>query len=47
LFWQTKGLNTLADQADFDTITKRINGGLNGIQDRRGYYARAIQVIAR
>lgn len=47
LFWQTKGLNTLADQADFDTITKRINGGLNGIQDRRAYYARAIQVIAR
>jgi putative chitinase len=46
-FWQTKGLNTLADQADFDTITKRINGGLNGIQDRRAYYARAIQVIAR
>jgi predicted chitinase len=47
LFWQTKGLNTLADQADFDTITKRINGGLNGIQDRRAYYARVIQVIAR
>ena len=46
-FWQSKGLNTLADQADFDTITRRINGGLNGIEDRRAYYARALQVIAR
>lgn len=24
-FWATKGLNTLADAGDFDTITQRIN----------------------
>lgn len=29
-FWATKGLNTLADAGDFDRITKRINGWLNG-----------------
>jgi len=46
-YWQAKSLNTLADQADFKTITQRINGGLNGYEDRRAYYARAIQVIAR
>ncbi|RQQ46044.1 glycoside hydrolase family 19 protein [Burkholderia stagnalis] len=34
LFWQTHGLNELADAGDMTTITRRINGGLNGL-DRR------------
>jgi putative chitinase len=38
LFWKLNGLNELADVQDFTTITKRINGGLNGLQDRRKYY---------
>ncbi len=33
-FWQTHGLNALADQDDVLTITRRINGGLNGLADR-------------
>lgn len=33
-YWKTKGLNELADAGSFETITKRINGGLNGIADR-------------
>lgn len=33
-FWQTHGLNELADIDDFEKITKRINGGLNGYEDR-------------
>ncbi len=33
-FWQSRGLNTLADQGDFEKITRRINGGLNGWEDR-------------
>ena len=33
-FWQTHGLNALADQDDVLTITRRINGGLNGLPDR-------------
>ena len=34
-FWSKKGLNTFADKDDFLTITKRINGGTNGLEDRR------------
>ena len=34
-FWNRKGLNALADENDLDTITKRINGGLIGIADRK------------
>ena len=33
-FWNRKQLNALADKMDIDTLTKRINGGLIGIQDR-------------
>lgn len=38
-FWNSHGLNDLADVGDFNTITKRINGGLNGLQDRLALYA--------
>jgi len=34
-YWNRKGLNGYADADDIVTITKRINGGLNGIQERR------------
>ena len=34
-FWSDNGLNELADQDDVTTITRRINGGLNGFEDRR------------
>jgi putative chitinase len=44
-FWSTKGLNTLADQDQFNTITRRINGGLNGLQDRLEIWARARAVL--
>lgn len=39
-FWQSRGLNTLADQGLEDTITRRINGGTNGIEERRRFVAR-------
>lgn len=45
-FWKKHGLNELADAGDFVRITKRINGGTNGLEDRRAYWARAQQVIA-
>lgn len=44
-FWTTRGLNALADRRDFDTITRRINGGLNGKKDRDRYYAVARRVL--
>ena len=47
LFWKTNGLNELADGEQFVTITKRINGGTNGLPDREKYYARAKDVLAQ
>ena len=40
-FWKDKGLNALADADDIVTITKKINGGLNGLESRRACLARA------
>ena len=45
-FWATKGLSTLADEGKFETITRRINGGLNGMSDRQMLYTRALKVLA-
>lgn len=42
-FWQRAGLNSLADKGDFLTITKRINGGTNGLADREALYERALK----
>ena len=33
-FWKAKGLNAIADSGDFKQLTRRINGGLNGLPDR-------------
>jgi putative chitinase len=44
-FWATKGLNTLADASDFEKITRRINGGLNGEPDRLKVWAKASEVL--
>ena len=38
-FWKSHGLNELADTGDFTKITRRINGGINGIRDRERLYA--------
>ncbi|MGY2190485.1 glycoside hydrolase family 19 protein [Pseudomonas pergaminensis] len=45
-FWSTRGLNTLADQGEFLKITRRINGGLNGLADRQALYEKALKVLA-
>ena len=44
-FWQTHGLNELADKDFFVTITRRINGGLNGLSERQQFYKIAKQVF--
>lgn len=44
-FWKTNGLNELADRAAFELITRRINGGLNGLDRRVTYWHRAIQAF--
>jgi len=44
-YWKTRGLNKWADKGDFQTITRRINGGLNGFAERVAYWERAKQVL--
>ncbi|MCX4066134.1 MULTISPECIES: glycoside hydrolase family 19 protein [Pseudomonas] len=44
-FWQSNGLNELADKDQFTTITRRINGGLNGLDHRMQLWARAKAVL--
>src|SRR5687767_2710505 len=48
LFWSRSGLNELADRATSDAfrqITKRINGGFNGLADRQKFYEVACTVL--
>lgn len=45
-YWETRGLWRLADGNNLDGITQRINGGSNGIEDRRSRYTRAALVLA-
>jgi len=44
-FWNKKGLNDLADTGDYETITKRINGGLIGLDDRKAKIAKAKEIL--
>ena len=44
-FWNKKDLNSLADSEDIETMTKRINGGLIGLDDRKAKIAKAKQVL--
>jgi len=45
LYWRDHGCNELADIGDFSSITKKINGGLNGQADRELRWARAKQAL--
>ena len=45
-FWAVNGLNILADADDFEKITRRINGGLNGQADRLKLWSKATAVLA-
>lgn len=42
-YWRARGLNRWADADDLLTLTKRINGGTNGLADRHALTARAKQ----
>ena len=46
-YWGWRKLNALADAGDFETITRRINGGLNGQADRIARWESAKLALAR
>ena len=45
MFWKTNGLNALAELQDYREITRRINGGYNGWEERLRYYELAKKVL--
>lgn len=44
-FWETNKLNRWADTGDILTLTKRINGGTIGLNDRIKHYEHALHVL--
>jgi len=44
-FWETNNLNKWADLGDIVTLTKRINGGTLGLDDRMKHYTHALHVL--
>ena len=48
-FWQSNGLNELADRGETDAVvelvTRRVNGGTNGLSQRKVYFYRALLVL--
>ena len=40
-FWETRKINALADADDVEAVTRKVNGGLNGLADRKAYLHRA------
>lgn len=44
-FWTRHGCNALADRDDCEALTRKVNGGLNGLADRRSYVRRGKNIF--
>jgi predicted chitinase len=46
-WWNLNDMNTLCDRPDVNVekVTRRVNGGVNGLKDRIEYYKKACEVI--
>lgn len=44
-FWQSNGLNVYADRGDFIGLTRRINGGTNGLADRQALWSQCAKIL--
>lgn len=44
-FWETNNLNQYADAGDILTLTKKINGGTIGLEDRIAHYEHALHIL--
>lgn len=46
-WWHNNDMNALCDQdASVEAVARRVNGGLNGLADRKAYYHKACQIIS-
>ena len=45
-FWKWKDLNTICDTGNFEKVTRRINGGTVGMDDRRAWLAKVRRILA-
>lgn len=45
VFWKVNGLNEWADANDLETLTRRINGGYNGLDHRKLLFVQAQTVL--
>ena len=45
-FWESNNLNQWADKRDILTLTKRINGGTIGLEDRKKHYEHCLHVLS-
>lgn len=45
VFWSRRGLNEIADRGEFRRGTKKVNGGVNGLDERVEYWFRALRVL--
>ena len=45
-YWTIRHLNRLADAKNTEAITRAINGGLNGLAERKALYERALKVLS-
>lgn len=44
-YWESRNLNKWANEGDIETITRKINGGKNGLADRMDRYGRVTLVL--
>jgi putative chitinase len=45
-FWESNNLNQWADKRDILTLTKRINGGTIGLEDRTKHYEHCLHILS-
>ncbi|KZM76106.1 glycoside hydrolase family 19 protein [Nocardia terpenica] len=44
-YWSSRNINAVADTGDIAAVTQLVNGGYNGLADRRYYFYRALEVL--